>query len=99
MSKKQSHSIRTSMLFRNFITLFLFLCIILSTTIISSTKGWINPYIASIIALFSFLSILILALEAKEHDDESRNLSTNLLRREIWQIISIIGFHEEKTDM
>lgn len=82
MSRKQSHTVRTSMSFRNFISLFLFLCIICSTTIIGSTKGEMNPYIASIIALFSFLGILILALEAKEHDDESRKQLVNKFVKE-----------------
>ena len=82
MSRKQSHKERISMSFINFILLFLFLCIICSTTIIGSTKGEMNPYIASIITLFSFLGILILALEAKEHDNESRKQLANKLVKE-----------------
>lgn len=82
MSRKQSHTVRTSMSFRNFISLFLVLCIICSITIIGSTKGEINPYMASIIALFSFLGILILALEAKKHDDESRKQLVNKFVKE-----------------
>ena len=63
MKREKSDSLRKSISFAHFISLFLFQCIICSASIIGSGKGGINPYIACIIATFSLLSIIILAIE------------------------------------
>lgn len=55
----------------HFFLLFFLLCVICSCSIISSTKGWMEPYVAVPIAILSMIGIVILAIDAKKNDERN----------------------------
>ncbi len=55
----------------HFFLLFFLLCVICACSIIGSTKGWMEPYVAVPIAILSMIGIVILAIDAKKNDERN----------------------------
>lgn len=55
----------------NFILLFLLFCVICVFSVISSTKGWMEPYVSAPIAILSMIGIIILAIDAKKNNERN----------------------------
>lgn len=55
----------------HFFLLFFLLCVICACSIISSTKGWMEPFVAIPIAFLSMIGIVVLAIDAKKNDEEN----------------------------
>lgn len=52
----------------SFTLLFIILCAICAITVITGSKGLLNPYVASAIAILSAIGFILLAANAKKHD-------------------------------
>ena len=57
--------------FTHFFLLFFLLCIICAYSIISSTKGWMEPFVSVPIAFLSMIGIVVLAIDTKKNDEEN----------------------------
>lgn len=55
----------------NFILLFFLFCVIFAVSVISSSKGEMEFYVAVPIALLSMIGIIILIKDAKKNDNEN----------------------------
>lgn len=55
----------------NFILLFFLFCVICTVSVISSSKGAMEDYVAVPIALLSMIGIVILIKDAKKNDEEN----------------------------
>lgn len=55
----------------HFFLLFFLLCVICSCSIIGSTKGSMEPYVAVPIAILSMIGIVMLAIDAKKNEEEN----------------------------
>lgn len=55
----------------HFFLLFFLFCVICACSIINSTKGWTEPYVAVPIAILSIVGIVILAIDVKKNDERN----------------------------
>ena len=55
----------------NSILLFFLFCVICAVSIISGSKGTMEPYVAAPIAVLSMIGIIIIAKDAKKYQDEN----------------------------
>ena len=55
----------------NYILLFLLFCVICAVSIISGSKGTMEPYVAISIAVLSMIGIIIIAKDMKKYQDEN----------------------------
>lgn len=68
---KESNLYDTFISITHYFLLFFLLCFICACSIISSTKGWMEPYVAVPIAILSMIGIVILAIDTKKNDERN----------------------------